>query len=511
MTTSASAPRPLLLLILDGWGAAPDGPGNAVCRAQTPALDALSGVWPRTELACSGRDVGLPRGFIGNSEVGHMNIGAGRVVFQDMTRIDVAIEDGSFVTNPVFLDAIARTKAAGGRLHLMGLLSDGGVHSHQEHLNALLRLAKAQGLADVFVHCLMDGRDTAPRGGAAYMEKLVADMADIGAGRAATVIGRYWAMDRDKRWERNQKAYDCFTLGRGRAAADPLAAVRAAYEAGENDEFIEPTVVEPDGLIRDGDGLIFFNFRADRARQISRAFFEREFSEFPREKRVQLAAFATMTRYDATFPLPAAFPPVSIGRTLGELAAEAGLKQLRIAETEKYAHVTFFLNCGREEPFPGEERILVPSPREVPTYDLKPEMSAPEVTEKLLVALSAYDLIVCNLANLDMVGHTGVMDAVLTACRAVDACVGRIVSAVLDMGGVVLLTADHGNAEEMIGPDGGPQTAHSMNPVPFLAIGDRFRGARLRPGGRLADIAPTALAILGLPQPAEMTGRSLLD
>ncbi|EPR44085.1 2,3-bisphosphoglycerate-independent phosphoglycerate mutase [Desulfovibrio sp. X2] len=507
-------PRPLVLLILDGWGIAPDGPGNAVCQAGTQHLDALKAAWPHTALACSGRDVGLPRGFIGNSEVGHMNIGAGRVVFQDMTRIDVSIEDGSFYENPAFLDCIAKVKASGGRLHLMGLLSDGGVHSHQEHLNALLRLAREQGLPQAYVHCFMDGRDTAPQGGLGYMKKLCGHMAETGFGRVATVIGRYWAMDRDRRWERNQRAFEAMVLGRGERTDDPLAAVQAGYDAGKTDEFIEPTVITEEGrpvaLIEDGDGVIFFNFRSDRARQISRSLFEGNFAEFPRERRPKLASFVSMTRYEATFPLAVAFPPSSVAKTLGEVVSEAGLKQLRIAETEKYAHVTFFLNCGREEPFAGEERILVPSPREVATYDQKPQMSADEVTEKLLAALADYDMVVCNLANLDMVGHTGVMDAVKQACRTVDACVGSIVNAVLGLGGAVLLTADHGNSEEMLDADGGVQTAHSTNPVPFVLIGEGLADARLRAEGRLADIAPTALALLRIPQPAEMTGRSLM-
>lgn len=506
--------RPLVLLILDGWGIAPEGRGNAVACADMAAVKELFARWPHTELACSGLDVGLPRGFMGNSEVGHMNIGAGRVVYQDMTRIDLSIEDGSFYENPAFLDAIAKAKTSGGRLHLMGLLSDGGVHSHVEHLFALLRLAKCEGV-EALVHCFMDGRDTAPRAGRGYMQRLLEFMVREGAGSVASVCGRFYAMDRDKRFERVQKAYEMLVQGVGERAPDALSAIDRAYAADQSDEFIPPTPIAAEGqepqCLRDGDALIFFNFRADRAREISQSIFDPNFEGFARATRPLLSAFASMTRYEASFPLAVAFGPQDVRSTLGEVAAGAGLRQLRIAETEKYAHVTFFLNCGREEPFPGEERILVPSPREVATYDLKPEMSALEVTRRLIEDLDKYDLVVCNLANLDMVGHTGILEAAVAACRVVDGCVDRIAQAVLARGGCLLLTADHGNSEEMIGPDGGPQTAHSVNPVPFLLAGEGFTTARLRAGGRLADIAPTALAILGLAQPQAMTGTSLIE
>jgi len=501
---------PTLLLILDGFGLAPAGPGNAVSLARTPRLDELFAKYPHTRLACSGRAVGLPEGFMGNSEVGHMNIGAGRIVYQDMTRIDIAVEDGSFAANPVLLDLCAQARAGSGRLHLMGLLSDGGVHSHQNHIHALAALAKAQGVREVLVHAFLDGRDTPPRSGLGYVRALEARLAEIGAGRIATLTGRYYAMDRDRHFERNELAYLALACGRGAAAASAASAVEDAYAAGETDEFVTPRIVSGvDGRIADGDALFFFNFRADRARQISRVFFEKDFKEFVRHSVPRLSGFATMTQYESSFPLPAAFAPQSLDGFLGQAASAMGLRQLRIAETEKYAHVTYFLNCGVEDPLPGEERILIPSPREVATYDLKPEMSAREVTAALLEKRSAFDLCVCNLANLDMVGHTGVIPAAVAACETVDECVGRLVAAFLADGGQIFLTADHGNAEEMIDAQGGPQTAHSTNPVPLVHI-DGAGGHRLR-SGRLGDIAPTILASWGVAQPAAMTGASLFD
>lgn len=505
---------PTLLLILDGFGMAPAGPGNAVSLARTPNLDALFAKYPHTSLACSGRAVGLPAGFMGNSEVGHMNIGAGRVVYQDMTRIDIAIEDGSFASNTVLLELIAQAKAGSGRLHLMGLVSDGGVHSHQNHIRALLELGKAQGLKAIFVHAFLDGRDTPPSSGLGYVRALEAVMAEVGVGRIATVTGRYYAMDRDKHYERNEPAYLALAGGKGRAVRSAVEAVETAYAAGETDEFVKPCVVlgadrKPLGAMGDGDALFFFNFRADRARQISRAFFEQNFKEFERPYCPKLSGFATMTQYESTFPLPVAFGPQSLDGFLGQVASRAGLTQLRIAETEKYAHVTYFLNCGVEEPLPGEERALIPSPREVATYDLKPQMSAPEVTDQLLNRFKDFDLCVCNLANLDMVGHTGIIPAAITACETVDACVGRLVEAFLAHGGQVFLTADHGNAEEMLDAQGGPQTAHSTNPVPLIHM-DWQGGRPLRPG-RLGDIAPTILASWGLAQPPAMTGASLFE
>ena len=507
--------NPLLLLILDGWGRAADGPGNAVCTAHTPALDALVDGYPSTELACSGRAVGLPDGFMGNSEVGHMNIGAGRIVYQDMTRIDISIEDGTFYTNPAFLEAIDKAKKTGGRLHMMGLVSDGGVHSHQNHIYALLETAKRQGLAEVFVHCFLDGRDTPPDSGLGYVQALQDKMAELGIGRVASLSGRYWAMDRDQRWERNARAYATLVEGEGVVATDPLTAIRESYDAKTMDEFVEPTVIQEDGkpvaTLSHGDSLIFFNFRADRARQISRSIFDADFTEFERKSVPQLADFVTMTRYEAAFPLPVAFPPVSIDHTLGQEVSGAGLKQLRIAETEKYAHVTYFMNCGREEPFPGEDREMIPSPREVATYDEKPEMSARKVTDELVSKLGEYDFIACNLANLDMVGHTGIIKAAVEACEVVDSCVDRIVQAVLERNGTILLTADHGNAEEMIDATGGPMTAHSKNPVPLVLISNNNQGKSLKQGGKLGDIAPTILSLLDLNQPEQMTGNSLLQ
>jgi 2,3-bisphosphoglycerate-independent phosphoglycerate mutase len=510
------AVTPTLLLILDGFGVAPAGPGNAVSLAKTPVLDGLLAKYPHTQLACSGRAVGLPAGFMGNSEVGHMNIGAGRVVYQDMTRIDIAIEDGSFASNPVLLDLCAKAKAGSGRLHLMGLLSDGGVHSHQNHIHALVALAKSQGVAEIFIHAFLDGRDTPPRSGLGYVQALQAKLAEIGAGRVASITGRYYAMDRDKHFERNEIAYLALACGQGQQVRDGSTAIQeaiqAAYYASETDEFVKPRVVVDDagtpvGTIGDGDALFFFNFRADRARQISRAFFEKDFKEFARPCVSALSGFATMTQYESTFPLPVAFGPQSLEGFLGQVASENGLRQLRIAETEKYAHVTYFLNCGVEAPLPGEDRVLIPSPREVATYDLKPQMSAREVTEALLARRAEFDLCVCNLANLDMVGHTGIIPAAMAACETVDECVGRLVEAFVGAGGQVFLTADHGNAEEMIDAKGGPQTAHSTNPVPLVHI-DGNGGRALKPG-RLGDIAPTILASWNIAKPAAMTGESL--
>lgn len=503
---------PTLLLILDGFGIAPGGPGNATTLAKTPNLDALFARYPHTQLACSGRAVGLPDGFMGNSEVGHMNIGAGRIVYQDMTRIDITIEDGSFFENPALLDLCAQAKAGSGRLHLMGLVSDGGVHSHQNHIHALVELAKGQGLREVFIHAFLDGRDTPPSSGLGYVRQLEAKLAGLGLGRIATVMGRYYAMDRDKHYERNEPAYLALACGQGRAVGSASEAVESAYASGETDEFVKPCLVtgqdgKPIGTMGDGDGLFFFNFRADRARQISRAFFDDDFKEFPRPLRPRLSGFASMTRYESSFPLPVASPPQSLDGFLGEVVSTLGLKQLRIAETEKYAHVTYFLNCGVEEPVPGEERVLIPSPREVATYDLKPEMSARQVTETLLSRRREFDLCVCNLANLDMVGHTGIIPAVITACETVDECVGCIVAAFLADGGQVFLTADHGNAEEMLDAQGNTQTAHSLNPVPLVHI-DPNGGRTLRPG-KLGDIAPTILASWGQAQPGSMTGASL--
>ena len=505
-------PSPTLLLILDGWGLAPAGPGNAVTLAGTPAIDRLLATYPSTTLTCSGRDVGLPDGFMGNSEVGHMNIGAGRVVYQDMTRIDMAVEDGSLATNPVLAALVRSSLAAGGRLHFLGLISDGGVHSHVRHVQALVTAARQLGQSEIFLHAFLDGRDTPPHSGKGYVAALAAFLKNGKAGRVASLIGRYYAMDRDKRWDRVRVAYDALTGGQGVPFTDPVAGVAEAYAAGETDEFVKPRVLAGgDGVLRDGDAVFFCNFRADRAREITRALTEDAFDAFPRDHRPQLSGFATMTEYDPAFGLPVAFAPEIVSDVLGEVYSRAGLRQLRLAETEKYAHVTYFLNCGREEPFPGEARRLVPSPRDVATYDLRPEMRAAAVTDTFLAEMASggYSLAVVNLANLDMVGHTGVLSAAMRAVTTVDGCVDRIVRAALSAGWRILVTADHGNAEEMIGPDGGPMTAHTTNPVRLILVDPTRADAVLRPG-RLGDIAPTLLTLAGLPVPAAMTGACLV-
>jgi 2,3-bisphosphoglycerate-independent phosphoglycerate mutase len=508
---------PLVLLILDGFGLAPAGPGNAVTLACTPNIDRLMAEYPHARLKCSGRDVGLPKGFMGNSEVGHMNIGAGRVVYQDLTRIDMAIEDHSLSQNPVLGELAAKVKSTGGKVHLMGLLSDGGVHSHQDHLKALLEFFRDQGLSKLYVHAFMDGRDTPPLSGQGYLEHLEKVMKDLGAGAVASIMGRFYAMDRDKHWERVEQAYAALTSGQGQPAASAAEAIARAYQAGETDEFVKPRLItgqdgKPLALIEDEDAVFFFNFRADRAREITRAFILPGFTDFPRGRVPNLASFATMTEYDSSFRLPTAFKPEEISHTLGQVFSLAGLKQLRLAETEKYAHVTYFLNGGQEEPFPGEDRLLVPSPRDVATYDLKPQMSVLEVTRLFEEnwGQGVYDLMVLNLANPDMVGHTGVLAAAVAACEVVDQCVGRIAKAVLDGGGRLLLTADHGNAEEMIDAHGGKMTAHTVNEVPVLLAGLSLGQVRLH-DGRLADIAPTILELTGLPKPKDMTGQSLIE
>lgn len=506
---------PTVLLILDGWGLAPEGPGNAARLAHTPTLDTILAHPSRTEIEASGRAVGLPAGFMGNSEVGHMNLGAGRIVYQDMTLIDVAIEEGKLPGNPVIAELLDKTKASGGTLHFMGLLSDGGVHSHIHQLKSLLEAAKAKGVPAV-VHGFTDGRDTAPTGGATYVRDLLAFMRQIGHGSLGTLIGRYYAMDRDSHWERNILAWDALVHGKGEQASDPIAALEAAYKNGETDEFLKPRICPgADGApqsIVDGDGLFFFNFRADRARQLTRAFYEPSFTGFERGAVPKLAAFATFTPYESTLPVPAAFEKPSLDHSMGEVVSSLGLKQLRIAETEKYAHVTYFYNCGREEPFPGEDRRLIPSPRDVATYDLKPQMSAVQVTDTMLKewATAQYGFVVCNLANPDMVGHTGIIPAAIKACETVDACAARIIETVLESGGRLLITADHGNVEEMLTPDGKPQTAHTTNKVTLVVLDDGSV-KKLRPDGKLGDIAPTILRLWGLPVPKEMTGQSLLE
>ena len=510
--------RPVLLAILDGWGLGRGGDADAVSRARTPNMDAFCRDYPCTRLAAHGEAVGLPEGQMGNSEVGHLNIGAGRVVYQDYTRINKAIRDGSLRDNPAL--AAAMEAARGSALHLMGLVSDGGVHSHFDHLAALLEMARERGLDRVFVHAFTDGRDTPPDSGAGFIRALTGKTAAIGCGRIATVSGRYYAMDRDNRWDRVELAWKALVAGEGILASDPVTAVEDAYAAGESDEFIRPRVITENGApvarVADGDAVVFFNFRADRARQLTRAFTEEGFSGFPVADRPALASFVTMTEYERDFDLPVAFPPLELRRILGEEVSRAGLRQLRIAETEKYAHVTFFFNGGREEPFPGEDRVLVPSPREVATYDKKPAMSAPEVTAELLKRLDSggYDLVVLNFANGDMVGHSGIMEAAVAACETVDHCLGRLAAKNGELGGVMLITADHGNAEQMRDADGSPFTAHTTNPVPFIVLGEAFRGKgkdkKIASGGALRDIAPTVLTLLGLEIPAEMEGGSLI-
>ena len=505
--------QPLMLMILDGWGLNPNQENNAVALAKSPNMTRLSREYPSTAIGTSGMAVGLPEGQMGNSEVGHLNIGAGRIVYQDLTRITKSIADGDFFANPVLLECMEKVKASGGRLHLSGLLSDGGVHSHNSHLYALVEMAKKVGVRELFIHVLLDGRDTPPKSGAGYLAKLEEELQRIGFGAVATVMGRYYAMDRDNRWERVAKAYRAIVLAEGNPAADSAEAIRRSYEQGVNDEFVLPAIISGvDGRVQDGDGFIFFNFRSDRAREITRALALDDFSGFERGARPTLVEFVCLTEYDATFGLPIAFGPEELTNIFGEVISRAGLTQLRIAETEKYAHVTFFFNGGSEIPSPGEERALIPSPKEVATYDEKPEMSAYLVTEKLLTRLDAADLdvIILNFANADMVGHTGILPAAIRAVEAVDDCVGKLTDKILSLGGRALITADHGNAEVMVDETGGPHTAHTCNLVPFILVDDSRKGVALRSDGILADLAPTMLQILGIPQPGEMTGTSLI-
>ena len=503
---------PTLLLILDGFGLAPAGPGNAISLAKTPNLDRLNAACSHTRLEASGRDVGLPTGYIGNSEVGHLNIGAGRVAYQDMTRIDVALEAGELDKNPVFLRLLEDIKSKNGRLHLMGLVSDGGVHSHIGHVKALARIAHAGGV-EVLVHAFTDGRDVPPGSGEGFLADLRDALEKLGSCRIASVCGRFYAMDRDKHWEREHEAFDLLVHGKGAVVDDAVAGFRAAYAAGESDEFIKPMPVRAKpgapNTLRDNDGIFFFNFRADRMRELVRTLLP-DFTEFDRGALPKLSGMASMTAYDSTFSLPVAFPKEALHMGLGEVVAQMGKKQLRIAETEKYAHVTYFFNGGVEDPLPGEDRILIPSPRDVETYDLKPAMSAEEVTARFLEAWKSgtYSLMVCNLANPDMVGHTGVLPAAVAACETVDACLGRMVEAVTAGGGRVCITADHGNAECMLDEHNAPHTAHTMNPTPFILVEPDGATPRLYEG-RLADIAPTILALWNVPQPQEMTGRPL--
>ena len=503
------AHRPVMLVILDGWGWREEGADNAVKQARTPCFGALWATGPHAFLKTSGRDVGLPDGQMGNSEVGHLNIGAGRVVMQDLVRIDAAVEDGSIAALPGFTALVAKVKEAGGRLHLCGLLSPGGVHSHQDHAVALARAATEAGL-EVLVHAWTDGRDTAPDAAPGFLARFEAAL-PAGA-RIATICGRYYAMDRDRRWDRVKRAYDVMAMARGARFPSARAAIAAAHAAGQTDEFVLPAAIGDYRWMNHGDGLLCFNFRADRVRELLAAFLDPAFDGFAPEPTIRFSAAAGLTEYGAALHpfLLTLFPPQSMADMLGEVVARAGLTQLRMAETEKYPHVTYFLNGGEERPYPGEDRIMVPSPR-VATYDLQPEMSAPELAEKAVQAIRSgtYDLIVLNFANPDMVGHTGSLPAAIKACEAVDAGLARIAAAIAASGGRLLVTADHGNAEMMRDPaSGGPHTAHTTNPVPVL-LHNAPPGTRLA-DGRLADLAPTLLALLGLPHPPAMTGRSLL-
>jgi len=524
-----SRPKPAVLIILDGWGYRAEREANAIALARTPNYSRLLSEYPWTLVHTSGERVGLPDGLMGNSEVGHLNIGAGRVVYQEITRIDASILRGEFSKHPLLLELMRRGRES--RLHLLGLLSDGGVHSHQEHLYALLRMAREQGVREVYVHPFLDGRDTAPTNGVEYLAALEQKLREYGGdqfvsgqpawGKIATVSGRYYAMDRDNRWERIQKAYDAMVLGEGRRARDPIAAVKESYNQGVTDEFVVPLVItrqngpadptgQPTAAIRSGNAVMMFNFRADRARQITRALTQADFDNFPRRGFPTQLHYLCMTQYDKTFPLPFVFPPQQLGHILAGVMADLNLKNLRVAETEKYAHVTYFFNGGVEKPYPGEDRILVPSPK-VATYDLKPEMSAAGVMATVVKAVNeaSRDVLIVNFANADMVGHSGKLDAAIKAVEAVDACLGEIDKAVRAKGGAMIVTADHGNAELMVDPvTGGPHTAHTTNPVPLILVAER-RPRQLRSGGALADIAPTLLGVMGVPPPPEMTGRDL--
>lgn len=510
-----ATPKPLVLIILDGFGHSESPDYNAIYAAKKPVWDRLLATQPHGLISGSGMDVGLPDGQMGNSEVGHMNLGAGRVVYQDFTRVTKAIRDGEFFENPVIAGAVDKAVAADKAVHILGLLSPGGVHSHEDHLVAMAQMAARRGAGKIYLHAFLDGRDTPPKSAQPSLERLDATFAGLAKGRIASIIGRYFAMDRDNRWDRVQAAYELIVDGKAEFTADSsVAALEAAYARGESDEFVKATAVVPAGAeavrVEDGDAVIFMNFRADRARELSRAFVEPAFNEFPRERAPQLAGFVMLTQYAASIPAPCAFPPEPLTNVLGEYLAKHGKTQLRIAETEKYAHVTFFFSGGREEPYEGEERILIPSPK-VATYDLQPEMSAPEVTDRIVEAIEQqrYDVIVVNYANGDMVGHTGVFEAAVKAVECLDTCMGRIVEALDKVGGEALITADHGNVEQMEDESTGQaHTAHTCEPVPFVYVGKRKLS--IREGGVLADVAPTMLTLMGLEQPAEMTGRSIV-
>ena len=508
MTTT---PKPLVLIILDGFGHSEHREGNAILAAKMPVMDRLYKTMPNGLISGSGMDVGLPDGQMGNSEVGHMNLGAGRVVYQDFTRVTKSIRDGDFFTNPTICTAVDKAVGAGKAVHILGLLSDGGVHSHQDHLVAMAELAAKRGAEKIYLHAFLDGRDTPPRSAQKSLELMDATFTRLGKGRTASIIGRYFAMDRDNRWDRVSQAYNLIVDGESQfQAASSVAGLQAAYERDENDEFVKATSIGERVKVEDGDAVVFMNFRADRARELTRVFVEDDFKDFERARQPKLAGFVMLTQYAASIPAPSAFAAGSLKNVLGEYLAANGKTQLRIAETEKYAHVTFFFSGGREEPFPGEERILIPSPK-VATYDLQPEMSAPEVTDRIVDAIEhqRYDVIVVNYANGDMVGHSGIMEAAIKAVEYLDVCVGRIAEALEKVGGEALVTADHGNVEQMTDDHTGQaHTAHTSEPVPFIYIGKRK--LKVREGGVLADVAPTMLELLGLAIPEEMTGTSIL-
>lgn len=504
--------KPLILIILDGWGISDNPDTNAQEQANIPFYKSVLNEYPHTALDCSGKAVGLPEGAMGNSEVGHLNLGAGRVLYQDYAKINNSIQDESFAKNQALVDAMSTAVKNNKALHLMGLLSDGGVHSHINHLYALLDMATGNGVREIFIHAFMDGRDTPPASGINYIKDLESFLSDKPSAKIATVTGRYWAMDRDNRWERIEKAFRALVEGNGKKVQSALEAVQKSYEANETDEFIKPSVVcnsnGPIGKILDGDSVIFFNFRADRARELTKALTKEKFNEFNRASMPHPGSYVTMTMYEEDFIFPVAFPSVKLTNILGEILSQNNLKQLRIAETEKYAHVTYFFNGGEEKPFPGEDRCLIQSPKDVPTYDLKPEMSAYEVTDKVLKKLehNRYDFILLNFANPDMVGHTGKMDAAIKACETVDNCLEKIVGKIRSLDGTAIITADHGNCEQM-SDNNTPHTAHTMNPVPFILI---KREVKLSKKGALSDVAPTVLDLIGIDKPDEMTGTSLI-
>ncbi|WP_028308018.1 2,3-bisphosphoglycerate-independent phosphoglycerate mutase [Desulfitibacter alkalitolerans] len=509
--------KPVVLTILDGWGISEKKQGNAILSAETKNMDNYLANYPNTILETSGEAVGLPAGQMGNSEVGHLNIGAGRIVYQDLTRISKAIKDGDFFENPELIKAYKNCcKESGKSLHLMGLLSDGGVHSHIEHVFALIEMAKKMEVENLYVHCFLDGRDVPPKSALKYINSLEEKLKEIGIGQIATISGRYYAMDRDKRWDRVEKAYRAMAMGEGQRASSAKEAVENSYAQGITDEFVQPTVIikgnNPAATIKEGDTLIFFNFRGDRAREITRAFVDKDFDAFERPTGWLNLKYLCMTEYDATIEAPVAFPPERFVNTLGEVLAKNKMKQLRIAETEKYAHVTFFFNGGEEEPNPGEERILIPSSK-VATYDLQPEMSAQELTKTVINEINKdiYDVIIINYANPDMVGHTGNFEAAVKAVEVVDECIKKVADAVLEKQGVIIITSDHGNAEEMVEEEKGtPHTAHTSSPVPVIILGLREEKT-LRDGGSLRDLAPTMLELLEIEKPKEMTGQSLID